>query len=89
MAQWTSRPFRRPTALQYPSRADVVSTFAPRGSQDDAIDVIPIAFVNQFFGTGNAPVLDLANVSPWTEGPSVRRRTCYLRLPGGSATMIG
>ena len=67
MAQWTSRSFRRPTALQYPSRADVVSTFAPRGSQDDAIDVIPIAFVNQFFGTGNAPVLDLANVSLGTQ----------------------
>ncbi|KAH9937421.1 class III chitinase [Fomitopsis serialis] len=29
--------------------------------QDDAIDVIPIAFVNDFFGTGNYPVLNLAN----------------------------
>ncbi|CDO70254.1 hypothetical protein BN946_scf184942.g54 [Trametes cinnabarina] len=31
--------------------------------QDDAIDVIPIAFINKFYGTGNAPVLDLANVT--------------------------
>ncbi|KAI9066698.1 carbohydrate-binding module family 5 protein [Trametes sanguinea] len=30
--------------------------------QDDAIDVIPIAFINKFYGTGNAPVLDLANI---------------------------
>ncbi|EPS99093.1 hypothetical protein FOMPIDRAFT_97135 [Fomitopsis schrenkii] len=29
--------------------------------QDDAIDVIPIAFVNAFFGTGGYPVLNLAN----------------------------
>lgn len=26
--------------------------------------MIPISFINKFFGTGNAPVLDLANVSP-------------------------
>ena len=32
-------------------------------SQDDAIDIFPLAFVNSFFGTGGAPVLDLANVS--------------------------
>ncbi|KAI0823065.1 class III chitinase [Trametes gibbosa] len=30
--------------------------------QDDSIDVIPIAFINKFFGTGNSPVLDLANI---------------------------
>lgn len=30
--------------------------------QDDAIDVIPIAFVNDFFGTGGYPILNLANV---------------------------
>ncbi|KAI1797605.1 class III chitinase [Ganoderma leucocontextum] len=30
--------------------------------QDDAIDVIPISFVNNFFGTGGAPVLNLANI---------------------------
>ncbi|KAI0724269.1 class III chitinase [Cerioporus squamosus] len=30
--------------------------------QDNAIDVIPISFINKFFGTGNAPVLDLANI---------------------------
>ncbi|KZT06335.1 carbohydrate-binding module family 5 protein [Laetiporus sulphureus 93-53] len=29
--------------------------------QDDAIDVIPIAFVDTFFGTGGYPVLNLAN----------------------------
>ncbi|EPQ60976.1 glycoside hydrolase family 18 protein [Gloeophyllum trabeum ATCC 11539] len=29
--------------------------------QDDAIDVIPVAFVNTFFGTGGLPVLNLAN----------------------------
>ncbi|KAF7965603.1 hypothetical protein HWV62_42677 [Athelia sp. TMB] len=29
--------------------------------QDDAIDVIPIAFVNVFFGTGGAPSMNLAN----------------------------
>ncbi|CCM01629.1 uncharacterized protein FIBRA_03690 [Fibroporia radiculosa] len=29
--------------------------------QDDAIDVIPIAFVNSFFGTGGYPVLNLGN----------------------------
>ncbi|KAI0322297.1 class III chitinase [Amylostereum chailletii] len=29
--------------------------------QDDAIDVIPIAFVTTFFGTGGLPVLNLAN----------------------------
>ncbi|EJF66447.1 class III chitinase [Dichomitus squalens LYAD-421 SS1] len=29
--------------------------------QDDAIDVIPVAFVDSFFGTGGAPVLDLGN----------------------------
>ena len=34
-----------------------------RRSQDDAIDIFPLAFVNSFFGTGGAPVLDLANVS--------------------------
>ncbi|EIW64535.1 class III chitinase [Trametes versicolor FP-101664 SS1] len=30
--------------------------------QDDSIDVIPIAFINKFFGTGGAPQLDLANI---------------------------
>ncbi|KEP54133.1 glycoside hydrolase family 18 protein [Rhizoctonia solani 123E] len=29
--------------------------------QDDSIDVIPVAFVNQFFGTGGLPALNLAN----------------------------
>ncbi|CAE7191927.1 unnamed protein product [Rhizoctonia solani] len=29
--------------------------------QDDSVDVIPIAFVNQFFGTGGLPALNLAN----------------------------
>ncbi|KAI0750081.1 glycoside hydrolase [Daedaleopsis nitida] len=29
--------------------------------QDDAVDVIPLAFVNVFFGPGNAPSLNLAN----------------------------
>ncbi|KAF9243871.1 glycoside hydrolase family 18 protein [Melanogaster broomeanus] len=29
--------------------------------QDDAIDAIPVAFVNTFFGTGGMPVLNLAN----------------------------
>lgn len=29
--------------------------------QDDSIDVIPIAFVNTFFGTGGLPVMNLAN----------------------------
>ncbi|EIW75421.1 glycoside hydrolase family 18 protein [Coniophora puteana RWD-64-598 SS2] len=29
--------------------------------QDDTIDTIPIAFVTQFFGTGGAPVMNLAN----------------------------
>ncbi|KAF8588618.1 carbohydrate-binding module family 5 protein [Ramaria rubella] len=28
---------------------------------DDAIDVIPVAFVNTFFGTGGLPVMNLAN----------------------------
>ena len=31
--------------------------------QDDIIDVIPMAFLNVFFGEGNEPSLDLANVS--------------------------
>lgn len=31
--------------------------------QDDAIDVIPIAFVNTFFGEGGVPEINLANVS--------------------------
>jgi len=30
--------------------------------QDDSIDVIPIAFLNVFFGTGGLPVINLANV---------------------------
>ncbi|KAA1468537.1 class III chitinase [Dentipellis sp. KUC8613] len=30
--------------------------------QDDAIDVIPVAFVNTFFSTGGLPVLNLANI---------------------------
>ncbi|KAH9853066.1 class III chitinase [Lenzites betulinus] len=38
--------------------------------QDDSIDVIPIAFINKFFGTGNAPVLDLANTCNSTTSPS-------------------
>lgn len=29
--------------------------------QDDSVDVFPIAFVNQFFGTGGLPALNLAN----------------------------
>ncbi|TFK57492.1 class III chitinase [Heliocybe sulcata] len=29
--------------------------------QDDAIDVIPVAFITTFFGTGGMPVLNLAN----------------------------
>ncbi|KAJ1311800.1 hypothetical protein OPQ81_010265 [Rhizoctonia solani] len=29
--------------------------------QDDSIDVIPVSFVNQFFGTGGLPALNLAN----------------------------
>ena len=32
--------------------------------QDDVIDVIPIAFINKFAGTGGKPVLELANVRP-------------------------
>ncbi|KAH8100463.1 class III chitinase [Cristinia sonorae] len=30
--------------------------------QDDAIDVFPIAFVNTFFGPGNVPSMNLANI---------------------------
>ncbi|KAI0762673.1 class III chitinase [Fomes fomentarius] len=30
--------------------------------QDDVIDVIPIAFINKFAGTGGQPVLELANI---------------------------
>ncbi|OSX67814.1 carbohydrate-binding module family 5 protein [Postia placenta MAD-698-R-SB12] len=35
--------------------------------QDDAIDVIPIAFVDTFFGTGNYPVINLANTCNTTD----------------------
>ncbi|KAI0639124.1 class III chitinase [Trametes polyzona] len=38
--------------------------------QDDTIDVIPIAFINKFFGPGNAPVLDLANTCNTTGSPT-------------------
>lgn len=31
--------------------------------QDDAIDVLPIAFVDTFFGTGGYPEMNIANVS--------------------------
>ena len=31
--------------------------------KDDAIDAIPVAFVDTFFGTGGMPVLNLANVA--------------------------
>lgn len=45
--------------------------------QDDAIDIIPIAFVNTFFGTGGYPVLNLANV----RASRVRRwRICCSRV---------
>jgi hypothetical protein len=30
--------------------------------QDSTIDIIPMAFVTQFFGTGGLPVINLANV---------------------------
>lgn len=30
--------------------------------KDDAIDALPVAFVDTFFGTGGMPVLNLANV---------------------------
>lgn len=33
-------------------------------SKDDAINVLPVAFVDTFFGTGGMPVLNLANVRP-------------------------
>ncbi|KAH9945621.1 class III chitinase [Amylocystis lapponica] len=37
--------------------------------QDDAIDVIPVAFVDTFFGSGGVPVIDLANTCNATNGP--------------------
>ena len=43
--------------------ADTLVAVCSRTPQDDAIDVIPVAFINDFFGTGGAPVLNLANVS--------------------------
>ncbi|QRW18818.1 protein phosphatase 2C [Rhizoctonia solani] len=37
--------------------------------QDDSVDVLPIAFVNQFFGTGGLPALNLANTcNPTDQG---------------------
>jgi chitinase len=33
-------------------------------TKDNTIDVIPLAFVNVFFGIGGAPSMDLANVRP-------------------------
>ncbi|KAH9884038.1 hypothetical protein C8Q73DRAFT_661404, partial [Cubamyces lactineus] len=37
--------------------------------QDDSIDVLPIAFLNVFFGTGGQPSIDLSNVSTITLTP--------------------
>ncbi|KAJ3490512.1 hypothetical protein NLI96_g1393 [Meripilus lineatus] len=44
--------------------SDVVNFQKPLAfyCQDDAIDVFPVAFVNVFFGPGNAPSINLANI---------------------------
>lgn len=31
--------------------------------QDDTIDTLPVAFLSEFYSTGNLPTIDLANVS--------------------------
>ncbi|KAJ3512332.1 hypothetical protein NMY22_g15366 [Coprinellus aureogranulatus] len=39
-----------------------LSYYSEHLTQDNAIDVLPVAFVNVFFGPGNAPSLNLANI---------------------------
>lgn len=36
---------------------------ASRNAQDDTIDTLPVAFLTEFYSTGDLPTIDLANVS--------------------------
>ena len=48
--------------------------------QDDTVDVIPLAFLYIFRGTGGEPVIDFANVSYPASGVQNKQLNCHIRL---------
>ncbi|KAF9014996.1 glycoside hydrolase superfamily [Cyathus striatus] len=58
--------------------------------QDDTIDIIPIAFLYDFFGKGGMPVIDLSNsrTRRYVEHVSGQRKISYLSL-GGAESSVG